>query len=72
HWEYDLDQGTGQLIVHNLSVPLDLPDEWLYLVGLVPANVDAQYDPSVVDLNPCTSAVVPPLPYLFAKLPPGT
>ena len=70
-WEYDLEQGTGQVTILNLAVPIDIQDEeCLYLVGLVPPNATVQCDPSRVAVNPCSGAV-PPLPYLFARLPIG-
>ena len=70
-WEYDLEQGTGQVTILNLAIPLDPTQEWLYLVGLVPTDVAIQYDPATVGINPCTSATIPPLSYLFAMLPIG-
>ena len=73
-WEYDLEQATGQVTIENLVLPLNTTGELLYLAGLIPDGATSiLYDPAVVSIDPCAvmGAGPPPLPHVFADLPPG-
>ncbi len=70
HWEYDLEQGTGSLLIRNLGLSLQFEDEQLYLTGLLPSGTQyLSYDSEIVSVDPCISAA-PGVSYVFAKLPP--
>ncbi len=72
-WEYDLEQGTGQLLIRN-DDQTGWPSDWsLYLVGAIPTDAtNLQFDDRVVTFEPCghcVSAVPCPPIQLFALLP---
>lgn len=74
-WEYDLEYGTGRVVLGNIDVEPEHEDERLYFGGVVPNGAgNLRFDARVVSLDACTrctsGSVCPPLT-AFTKLQPG-
>jgi hypothetical protein len=64
-WEYDLEYGTGQLLIHNLAVSLEGDDARLYLAGLIPDQTED------LTFGPGLGMGCPPHNIVLAELSPG-
>ena len=64
-WEYDLEYGTGQLVIRNLAVPLEGDDARLYLAGLIPHQTEN------LTFGPGMGLGCPPHNLVVAELFPG-
>ncbi len=70
-WEYDLEHGTGELLLRNIDFELDPNGERLYFRDLIPfGSTEIRLDREVVELSQCTASAAIPI-HAFAKLPPG-
>ena len=69
-WEYDLESGMGQVLIHNIDVPLEDSNVRLYLTGLIPEHAENLQHLSAISIDPCPGSGAPPR-LVFADLNPG-
>jgi hypothetical protein len=69
-WEYDLEQGTGEIVVRNLDLDGEGDSRSLHLVSLLPRVVENVRPDWIRDYKPCPDGSEPP-GTVFARLSPG-